>query len=177
MDALLGKRQFDEDCDFDDDDCGFYSQKSLIIRYSVFGGIVLIFVLVILGGYFHARRRMKKGLPPWRAHKVFLPSSQRHQGGPQNQFSYYQTRGDYNQEYGMQSLELPAYNSDNVPPTYQPPDGASKIYPTQDWAAIPPAGSPPNREPVSADGRDTESQLPSRPPQSRWISRINPFKR
>ncbi|MCJ1482818.1 hypothetical protein MMC06_002984 [Schaereria dolodes] len=162
-----------------DDNYWSYSKTAVIVKWSVVAAIFVIFITWFVGGYFHAQRRMRKGLAPLLYHKPkwLLPRSQRlrFQSGHQNDFSFYRTQNSYNDGYGLQAFPPPAYNSDHVPPpTYQPPEGASKINPDQDYA-IPPPGHPPG----VLFSFDAENQMPGRPaqpPRARWMRKINPFK-
>ena len=45
-------------------------QKAEIIKWAIIGGIMLFFVIYLVGGYLHAKRRIRKGLKPMRYHKV-----------------------------------------------------------------------------------------------------------
>jgi len=50
----------------------------------------------------------------------------------------------------------PAYHAEHIPPpVYQPPEGGSKVNPTEDWA-VPPAGPPPGH--AEAGGPSTAMQ-------------------
>jgi len=70
--AGLIKRQFIDDGDDDGDDFWWTSQGQAI-RWAVFGGIILFFILYMVIGYWHAKRRIKKGLPPLAYHRVCSP--------------------------------------------------------------------------------------------------------
>lgn len=48
----------------------FSTQTGLTIKYVIWGALVLLIVSYFLGGYVHARRRLKKGLPPLGYHRV-----------------------------------------------------------------------------------------------------------
>lgn len=54
----------------DGDGWWYYSETAFIIKWVVTAVIVLALILFFVGGYFHAQRRMKKGLPPLRYHRV-----------------------------------------------------------------------------------------------------------
>ncbi|KAJ3476117.1 hypothetical protein NLG97_g9228 [Lecanicillium saksenae] len=41
----------------------WYSTAGYAVRWSIFGLFVLIILLWVVGGYFHAKHLMKKGLP------------------------------------------------------------------------------------------------------------------
>jgi len=45
-------------------------QKGEIIRYSVFFAILGLFIAYMVFGYYHARRRINKGLPPMGYHRA-----------------------------------------------------------------------------------------------------------
>ncbi|MCJ1226416.1 hypothetical protein MMC12_003068 [Toensbergia leucococca] len=148
----------------------WYSSTALIIKWSVITAIFVIFMAWFVGGYYHARRRMKKGLPPLAYHRWLVPRSQRMRFEPQHQnpFSFYQSPNTFNDGHQLQTFPPPppgktllhltfqpvaddiAYNTDHVPPPiYQPVNGFSKVDPDQDYA-VPPPGPPPTGGPSSA---------------------------
>ena len=47
------------------------ARTAFIVKWSILGGIFLIFTLWFVGGYFHAKRRIRKGLPPLAYHRVW----------------------------------------------------------------------------------------------------------
>lgn len=49
-------------------------QTAYAIKWAVIAAILVAFLLYFVGGYFHARQRMKKGLPPLKYHRVCFPS-------------------------------------------------------------------------------------------------------
>lgn len=53
-------------------------QTGYIVKWSIIGAIFLFFALFLLIGYFHAQRRMKKGLRPLAYHRVCLSTNQGH---------------------------------------------------------------------------------------------------
>ncbi|GAD98518.1 hypothetical protein BC1G_01536 [Paecilomyces variotii No. 5] len=76
----------------------------LIIRWAIFAGIALILLIWVIGGFIHARMRMRKGLPPLGYHRWFYPRNQR---------TYMATNVDYAQmPYGAHP---PAYNYGSAP--------------------------------------------------------------
>ena len=125
---------------------------------------------------------------------------------PQNGF--YPEQHGYGEGYPMQAYPAPppgkskmvknhghmayfvAYNAEHAPPpVYQPPEGGSKVNPSQDYA--PPPGPPPGHiaeeESSSAmhniplsqaeDGQaNPASDLPPRAKKPGFMSRLNPFK-
>ncbi|TQV98579.1 chitin synthesis regulation, resistance to congo red domain-containing protein [Cordyceps javanica] len=130
---------------FVDDDFGYngfwYSTAGYAIRWSLFGLFVLIILLWVVGGYFHAKHLMKKGLPLKSYHSCFFPRQPRMQQAgwyrPYNAYPYGPQQDGYNMNY---MPPPPTYDA-NRPPEYQqgPPAGASKVDPSQ-WS-----GQPTNR--------------------------------
>ncbi|KND91278.1 hypothetical protein TOPH_04059, partial [Tolypocladium ophioglossoides CBS 100239] len=119
-----------------------------------------IFALImgyIIGGYYHAQSRLRKGLPLLAYHKCLVsrraPQPQYQDGWPQNNYGYYQRNA-----YQMNDMPPPPVYDPSRPPMYPgPPDGGSKVDPSQ-WrgeptrrpaeenpapAYTPPAGPPP----------------------------------
>ncbi|GAO16272.1 hypothetical protein UVI_02016640 [Ustilaginoidea virens] len=106
-----------------------------MIRWILFFVVLLSVVLYVFGGYLHAQRRVRKGLRPLAYH-----------------------RSGYQQAYPMNDMPLPAYDP-NSPPVYPgPPEGGSKVDPSQSRppthrapadhpapAYTPPQGPPPNK--------------------------------
>jgi len=45
-------------------------QTAAAIKWSIVGAIFVLFLVLFVGGYWHAQRRMKKGLPPLAYHRV-----------------------------------------------------------------------------------------------------------
>ena len=45
-------------------------QKGEVIRWSIFFGIFFLLIAYMAIGYWHAKRRINKGLPPLRYHRV-----------------------------------------------------------------------------------------------------------
>jgi len=150
----------------------WYSPTAEAIKWAVLAVIFLVFFGWFLGGYLHAQRRMKKGLPLLAYHRWLVPRTQRARYlQPQNQFSFYQVQNDNGEAYGMHPYAPPAYNTYHVPPpTYQPPVGSSKVDHDQDYAR-PPPGPPPNAA--------SSSVLPGRigsPDETHSSSTSTPFR-
>lgn len=112
-------------------------QTAFIIKWVVTAVIVIGLLAFFLGGYFHAQRRMKKGLPPLRYHRWMISRRQREQWFPQqNQRVYY-----HNAAYGHgPAMPLnnygpapPAYGENDYVPPYAPPQGGSKVNPDQSY--------------------------------------------
>ncbi|MCJ1237482.1 hypothetical protein MMC14_005468 [Varicellaria rhodocarpa] len=154
------------------DDQVAYNQKALAIKWAVFGSLFLILMLWFTVGYWHAQRRMRKGLRPLAYHRWMIPYEQRKPFEPslQNQFSFY--RVNDNAEYGMDAMPPPVYNPNSVaPPTYQPPKGVSKTDLVLDYD-LPPAGPPPRNNPSNVEAPSPLAD----PSRSAWTRRVNPFK-
>ncbi|MCJ1425776.1 hypothetical protein MMC29_003676 [Sticta canariensis] len=174
----------------EDDGYWWYSPAASAIKWAVIGAVFLIALLWFVGGYYHAQRRMKRGLRPLAYHRWLLPRSQRARFPPHNVFSIHQQQAGYNDGYQMQSYPPPAYDSSHAPPpAYQPPQGASKINPSQEWG-VPPSESPVpgessstgqmNRPPpieASSNAASTGSiEAQQRPVRPNLMKRLNPFK-
>jgi len=111
-------------------------QTAFIIKWVITGLVVLGLLLFFVGGYFHAQRRMKKGLPPLRYHKWMVPRRQRERFFPPSQRVYYH-QAPYGhgpamplQNYGPPP---PAYGEHDYVPPYAPPQGGSKVNPDQSY--------------------------------------------
>jgi hypothetical protein len=50
-----------------------YEQKGIIIKWIIFGVFFGVFMLWFVGGYIHAKQRLKKGLPLLGYHRVRIP--------------------------------------------------------------------------------------------------------
>ncbi|KAL9130507.1 MAG: hypothetical protein Q9217_001327 [Psora testacea] len=167
MDTSPWKRQYgywhdNDDNDDDDDDDGRwwgYSPTATAVKWSLIGALLLLVLIWLIGGYYHARRRVKKGQTPLPYHRFLLPRHQRVRHAPQPPFTFYQqgySEGGYPihaypppgkagpKRSASSKLTLTAYNAEQpAPPVYQPPEGGSKVNSSQDWIANPPLGPPP----------------------------------
>ncbi|KAI4241044.1 MAG: hypothetical protein L6R40_004792 [Gallowayella cf. fulva] len=191
--VYLGKRQTNGDYDYDYDRSWWYSDTAEGIKWAVLAAIILAVFLFLLGGYIHAKRRVRRGQAPLRYHRWLLPRSQRqYPPSRQTQFSFYQHQQN---PYEMNAYPPPppAYQNNEIPPPqYEPPPGASKANPNQHTAPPRPyfAGEASNAGPASpAMGHNqpsserfdavplqtNEGQLPPHPQSSgrSW----NPLKR
>ncbi|KAL8988331.1 MAG: hypothetical protein Q9177_002583 [Variospora cf. flavescens] len=131
--AYLGKRVVCDDSGYCYDENWWYSETAEAIKWAI---VVTILALLVfcLAGYLHARRR-------W-----LLPRRQRmHQAhqAPHQQFTFY---GHQQAPHEMQPYPAPpppAYHHAQMPPPprYEPPQGASKTNPDQQYMA--PLGPPP----------------------------------
>ncbi|KAK6210751.1 hypothetical protein LQW54_005956 [Pestalotiopsis sp. IQ-011] len=139
---------------FDDDgDVPFWwTRTGIIVKWSIFLAIVVGFMLWLVLGYMHAKRRINKGLKPLGYHRCLLGRAELARvdpayGYPHATYTNYAPPGaGY---YGMQPMPPPVYDP-NRPPQYPggpappPPMGGSKVDPEQgagDYA--PPSGPPP----------------------------------
>ncbi|KAL0257531.1 hypothetical protein SLS55_008345 [Diplodia seriata] len=179
----------------DDDyvyDSFWFSQTGIIIKYVIFGTSLFIFLVWFIGGYIHAQRRMKKGLAPLAYHKWLVPRYQRARFEPQLQgVVYYQYHGQQPQYYAagqngypMQGYQEPPplYNQD-MPPTYQPPPGASKADPQQHYGPpspqyAPPPGPPPSgsQAPQGTQQTGVLGNEPTAPAQAHYTGSSNPYR-
>jgi uncharacterized protein YneF (UPF0154 family) len=151
--------------DNDNDDVyWWYSKEGYIVKWTILAVIVLLFTLWIVGGYWHAKKRLQKGLRPLAYHRCFVSRSMMAQVDPRYAYppnGYYyppqQGYGNYGQPggYPMQSMPPPPVYDPSRPPMYEdPPNNGSKIDPAQgqprqqdgpaDYYA-PPSGPPPPR--------------------------------
>nr|POE49405.1 hypothetical protein CFP56_50322 [Quercus suber] len=152
---LMWKRQSGDGTDFandningdspgDDQGSWWWSPAGFTVRYIivavVFGALLLFFV----GGYYHANRRVRKGLAPLPYHRWMV---QRRVWGNEpryNQYAQYPARfasqgPEQGQTYRMEGYAPPppAYNSELAPPpAYQPPQGGSKVMADQSYPIV-----------------------------------------
>ncbi|KAH8592096.1 hypothetical protein B0O99DRAFT_518210 [Bisporella sp. PMI_857] len=155
-------------------------QEGQIARWSVFFAIIFLFSAYMIGGYLHAKRRIKKGLPPLAYHRWLLNRQQRARFDPnyQNPQAYYSPYRPDGGQYGMHPMPPPMYNpNEPPPPVYQPPAGGTKVDPSQ-WRTEPtrrpnenaeaspsydaPPGPPPAAVQANHTGASTVSNNPYR---------------
>lgn len=113
----------------------WYSPTAYVVKWSVLLSIFITFFLWITIGYYHARQRLKRGLPPLAYHRWLVPKSQRYpQPRLQNNYEYYQQAHPgvhdgvdpppgkplRDQVQFSNCWYLVAYTKDDMPPTYQP---------------------------------------------------------
>lgn len=121
-------------------------QEGRIVKWSVFLVIIVLITAYLLGGYLHARSRLKKGLPPKGYHRWMVPRPQLARVDPR--YGYPQQPGGHAQwttyrpadAYGMQNMggmpPPPVYDPTAArPPGYEPPEGGSKVDPAQGMAS------------------------------------------
>ena len=108
------------------------------MRYAI---VIILFAAILLyfvGGYIHAKRRVRKGLPPLRYHRWM---AQRRMAPRSYNQQYYQPQGHPGPGYQMENYAPPppAYTSaDAPPPVYQPPEGGSKVMADQSYTPLQP---------------------------------------
>ncbi|KAF2468264.1 uncharacterized protein BDR25DRAFT_327017 [Lindgomyces ingoldianus] len=114
--------------------------KGVIIKWSILAGIFFFFMAWFVGGYIHAKRRMRKGKPLMGYHRWLVPYSERKRFGqtPQNHFTFYAPQQPYGQRPdGTYPEPPPMYNNNDAPPGYMPPPGATKTHPAQNYEMMP----------------------------------------
>ncbi|EMC94997.1 hypothetical protein BAUCODRAFT_72021, partial [Baudoinia panamericana UAMH 10762] len=93
----------------------------IAVRYAVVAVLFAAILLFFVGGYLHARHRIRKGLPPLRYHKWMVQQRMIYvQSAPMTHNRYSAHDG-----YAMEHYPPPppAYTAgDAPPPVYQPPD-------------------------------------------------------
>ncbi|KAF2627966.1 hypothetical protein BU25DRAFT_340545, partial [Macroventuria anomochaeta] len=163
-------------------------QKGMIIKWAILGSLFAFFMLWFIGGYIHAKRRLKAGKPLLAYHRFLVSWQERKRYGqtPQNHFTFYatqnpyQTRPPYQQRQdGSWPEPPPMYNGGDAPPQYFAPPGATKVNPNQSGQQMemPQYGAPVAQGPQQngvvggngGNGGDVEQggsqALPPRPPQ------------
>ncbi|TVY46540.1 hypothetical protein LOCC1_G003344 [Lachnellula occidentalis] len=143
MSSFIQARQnFDDgdDLEFDNNDRRtdfWWTRTGQIARWSIFLAIFVLIMAYIIIGYWHAKRRINKGLAPLKYHRWLLNRQTRARYDPsyQNPSAYYQPYPPQDQQYGLHSMPPPMYDPNApLPPSYQPPPGATKVDPSQ-WGA------------------------------------------
>ncbi|KAK8229586.1 hypothetical protein HDK77DRAFT_77264 [Phyllosticta capitalensis] len=156
----------------------WFTRTGFIVKFTIFGVLVLFFLLWFVGGYYHAQRRMKKGLAPLPYHRWLLPSHQRARFEPyvREDYTFYRPNPQY-QGHNMQPYQepLPLYNND-VPPTYQPPAGSTKVAPEQHYGPPPTSYSPPPGPPPSSGQTTGVVDEPTQPAQAHSTGGSNPWR-
>jgi uncharacterized protein YneF (UPF0154 family) len=145
----------------DDDIYWWYSNEGYIVKWTILAVIVLLFTLWIVGGYWHAKKRIQKGLRPLAYHRCFVSRSMMAQVDPRYAYPsntyYYAPPNGYNGQpggYAMHNMPPPPVYDPSRPPMYDEAPNGAKIDPSQgqqrredgpaDYYA-PPAGPPPPR--------------------------------
>ncbi|KAF2118265.1 hypothetical protein BDV96DRAFT_380911 [Lophiotrema nucula] len=123
----------------------WYTDKGIIIKWCILAAIFFIFFAWFVGGYLHAKRRMKKGLPLMAYHRWLVPyrERQRFNQVPQNHFTFYASQPYQPRPDGTYPEPPPMYSNNDAPPGYIPPPGATKMNPNQAYMEMPQYGIPP----------------------------------
>ncbi|KAH8813137.1 chitin synthesis regulation, resistance to congo red-domain-containing protein [Xylogone sp. PMI_703] len=115
-------------------DSFWWTKTGQIVRWSIFLGLFALIMAYLLGGYLHAKRRIARGQAPLPYHRWMLGRRERARFDPnyQNPSNYYYTPYPQQGQYGMHPMPPPMYDPNApMPPSYQPPEGATKIDPSQ----------------------------------------------
>lgn len=102
-------------------DSWWWSPTGMAVRYTVIIFLFASLLLFFLGGYLHAQRRMRRGLPLMRYHAWMVRRAYR-------QPQYQHPQAQQQNGYPMQGYAPapPPYNPYSAPPpAYQPPEGAA----------------------------------------------------
>ncbi|KAI9047615.1 hypothetical protein LZ554_008328 [Drepanopeziza brunnea f. sp. 'monogermtubi'] len=140
----------------------WWTKEGQIMRWSVFFGLMFLFLSYMILGYWHAKRRINNGLAPLPYHQWLLSRRDRARYDPafQTPSVYYNQYPPQQQsEYDRFSMPPPLYTNADLPPTYQPPAGSTKVAPSQ-WR------TDPTRRPaeVVASQPSPPYQAPAGPP-------------
>lgn len=133
------------------------SQTGSAVRYTIVAILFFLLFAYFLGGYWHARHRVRKNLPPLAYHRWMVkrrsahyprywggggvPMYASHPHHPHNN-PYYMQQPQHPDYYGMQGSTHapppPAYHAgDAPPPVYQPPpQGGSKVAADQNYSEV-----------------------------------------
>ncbi|KAJ4287329.1 hypothetical protein N0V90_012727 [Kalmusia sp. IMI 367209] len=190
---VLSKRycvQYDEDRTIECFRDGFwYSDTGIIIKWVILASFFLFFMAWFLGGYLHAKARLRKGKPLLAYHRWLVSYQERKRYGQtrQNQYEYY-THQPYAQQQaygprpdGTWPEPPPMYNND-APPGYVPPPGATKMNPNQAPGGVemgqfgppPPMGA---QQTGVQGGEGQYPELPPKPQQAKLAKLISRFRR
>ncbi|KAF2203743.1 hypothetical protein GQ43DRAFT_410944 [Delitschia confertaspora ATCC 74209] len=125
----------------------WYSNKGIIVKWIILAVIFFAFMAWFVGGYIHAKSRMRKGLPLLSYHRWLIPYRERQRWGqipgqtpsrtPQDHFTFYNTQA-YGVRPGGAYPEPPPMYYNDAPPQYTPPPGATKIQPNQTYVEMQP---------------------------------------
>lgn len=137
------------------------------------GVIFFLLLAFVIGGHWHAKRRMARGLAPLRYHRWLISRQARERFFPQQQYHAYGfSRPTYvpggngqPQSYPMHNYGYtappPAYHEAEAVPVYTPP---TKVNPDQSYG--PPSGPPPpSAYNPEAGSSNLRAPGPSQPPR------------
>lgn len=136
----LATRQFVEDDGFVDD--GYvpfwYTRTGIIVKWSLFLGLVVLVSAYLIIGRIHAQKRIARGLPPLAYHRFLVPRGQLASVDPRYAYpapAGFTTYRPPQNEYGMYPMPPPVYdpNAPRPPMYYGPPaqDVGTKVDPDQ----------------------------------------------
>ncbi|KAL6711958.1 hypothetical protein ACN47E_003001 [Coniothyrium glycines] len=147
-----------------DDDGFWYSDQGIIVKWVILASLFALFMGWFVGGYIHAKRRLRAGKPLLAYHRFLISYSERRhygQAGPaQNHFTFYQSQNPYQNSSSSSGAPAPApapyqqrqdggwadpppqYMGNDAPPQYFAPAGAAKAHPSQ-GLEMPQYGAPP----------------------------------
>lgn len=151
-------------------------QDGYITRWAIIFTIIGLFIAYLVGGYYHASYRVRKGLLPRGYHRWMIKPAVLAQIDPRYgparppHAPYYAPPHGYTyrpaDHYGMGSMPPPPVYDPNAPrpPAYVPPEGGSKVNPVQDGGPgsssqefAPPPGPPPQGPERQQEGGAAES--------------------
>ncbi|KUI57099.1 hypothetical protein VP1G_04405 [Cytospora mali] len=166
----------------------WYTKDGYIVKWVVFLTLLVTFTAWVTIGHIHARRRLRKGLPPLAYHRWLVPRAALARVDPRyaypppppgNNTNYYYRPGYQNQydpSYNMQNMPPPPPMYDpNAPrpPMYEGPQGSSKTAPNQDYEA--PSGPPPTQQQQQAAPAETTTAA-AQPVGRNDTGSSNPFR-
>lgn len=162
----------------------WWSTTGVIVKWSILAAITLFFTTWFVGGYYHARRRLRRGLRPLWYHAVSFVNSSPHIY-PLTQSPQFLVPYQYRRPPPLPQNHADFYRMDNVgyrvgqqnnfvaaplPPAY----GVERKSSQADGYEydVPPPGEPPVQAQIQAE-------LPPREPNkpSGLMSKINPFRK
>ncbi|KAK7985281.1 hypothetical protein PG988_002903 [Apiospora saccharicola] len=124
----------------------WHTKTGIIIRWSIFAGLLFITLMWIFVGRWHARKRVAKGLAPMAYHRWLIPRTELAKTDPRYQYpdnvQYMQYPPPPPGAYGMQPMP-PQYQAGPMPPSYGKNDTVQGVTnrPGEEYAA--PPGPPP----------------------------------
>ncbi|KAF2278101.1 uncharacterized protein EI97DRAFT_431362 [Westerdykella ornata] len=134
----------------------WYSDTGTIVKYSILGAIFVFFLAWFVGGYLHARSRMRKGKKLLLYHRWLVSYADKRRYGQlphqqqqhhQNHFTFYSAAGQQpSQPYTQRNDSAwpdapPVYAGNDAPPSYYAPASPKPpFYPMQNVAPLGNAG-------------------------------------
>ncbi|KAL1835290.1 hypothetical protein VTK73DRAFT_5824 [Phialemonium thermophilum] len=152
--------------EFDDGYVPFwYTRTGIIVKWSLFLGLITLFCLYLFLGYMHAKSRIRKGLPPLAYHRWLVSRAELARVDPRYAYPQpagYSTYRPYPEQYGMYAMPPPPVYDPNEPrpPMYDGRMPETKAGPAPpNAAAAAAAAAPPPPPPAAAAA--TAPQQPS----------------